>query len=164
LLRLFHTKISFEVCALRVVCSYLSPNPEVQQWLQQLNQAGKSHFLLTNSLLRGRYLDFDRSLSFSLFLVPVLVLVPWYLFLIHCTVSMSALLSFFPLVGSFPFVDAGMRHMFGSDWQLLFDAVIVNAKKPLFFTSNYPFRTYNPVRRTTEWKAVDAISRGQVGC
>lgn len=37
------------------------------------------------------------------------------------------------------FRDAGMRHMVGDKWVDLFDVVIINARKPDFFTSQKRF-------------------------
>lgn len=35
----------------------------------------------------------------------------------------------------FKFVDCGMKYMIGSDWRQLFDIIIVQARKPKFFTT-----------------------------
>ena len=37
------------------------------------------------------------------------------------------------------FRDAGMKHMVGEKWVDLFDVVIINARKPNFFTSQKRF-------------------------
>ena len=39
------------------------------------------------------------------------------------------------------FSDSGMRHLIGSHWRDLFDVIIVNAKKPKFFTNDNRFHT-----------------------
>lgn len=70
----------------------------------------------------------------------------------------------------FNFVDVGMHYMLQhtlpslgvEKWQDLFDIVMVNARKPNFYTSTAPFREYDPVSNTISKNAVTELSSGRV--
>ncbi|KAL4220609.1 5'-nucleotidase domain-containing protein 3 [Mactra antiquata] len=63
----------------------------------------------------------------------------------------------------FPFIDAGMKYMIGQDWLDLFDAVVVNARKPKFFNeTTRPFRLYDESYGAANWGRVKHIDKGQV--
>ena len=49
--------------------------------------------------------------------------------------------------------------------QLVFDIfqVVVSASKPMFFTSNKPFRYYDTTSNALDWKAVTKFEKGKVG-
>lgn len=68
---------------------------------------------------------------------------------------------------NFHFVDTGMRHLVGSDWQDAFDVVIVQAKKPHFFkTKLRPFKTLIPDTSEVEisWNQISELRKGVVYC
>ena len=55
----------------------------------------------------------------------------------------------------FDIVNAGMTYMFDENWRSLFDIVIVNAKKPSFFTAaGRHFRVYSPKTGRLKWQKV----------
>ena len=55
----------------------------------------------------------------------------------------------------FDIVNAGMNYMFDENWRSLFDIVIVNAKKPSFFTAaGRHFRVYSPKTGRLKWQKV----------
>jgi len=63
----------------------------------------------------------------------------------------------------FEIVNAGMSYMFGQDWRTLFDIIIVNAKKPSFFSAkNRPFRVYSPKSGRLKWQRVHSLERGKI--
>ena len=63
----------------------------------------------------------------------------------------------------FEIVNAGMSYMFGQDWRTLFDIIIVNAKKPSFFSAkNRPFRVYSPKSGRLKWQRVHNLERGKI--
>ncbi|KAM7282276.1 5'-nucleotidase domain-containing protein 3 [Ixodes scapularis] len=63
----------------------------------------------------------------------------------------------------FKFVDVGMRYMIGADWQDLFDVVIVQARKPKFFTDQHrPFRIYDPETKSQLWERVTKLEKNKV--
>ena len=65
--------------------------------------------------------------------------------------------SLFLLTNSgFDFVDHGMRFLVGSEWRELFDAVIVSAQKPNFYTHDSPFRALSQTGKYLKWRAADA--------
>ena len=56
----------------------------------------------------------------------------------------------------FDIVNAGMTYMFDENWRSLFDIVIVNAKKPSFFTAaGRHFRVYSPKTGRLKWQKVN---------
>ena len=63
---------------------------------------------------------------------------------------------------AYKFVDCGLRHVLGNDWRDLFDVVVVSAHKPDFFTSNRPFRHFNPKRGVPDWSKVTKFLPGHV--
>ena len=63
----------------------------------------------------------------------------------------------------FEIVNAGMSYMFGEDWRTLFDIIIVNAKKPSFFShKNRPFRVYSPKSGRLKWQRVLTLEKGRI--
>ncbi|XP_049517610.1 5'-nucleotidase domain-containing protein 3-like isoform X1 [Dermacentor silvarum] len=66
----------------------------------------------------------------------------------------------------FKFVDVGMRYMIGPEWQDLFDVVIVQARKPKFFTDQHryvqPFRVYDPETKSQLWERVTKLEKNKV--
>ncbi|KAK8785557.1 5' nucleotidase C [Amblyomma americanum] len=63
----------------------------------------------------------------------------------------------------FKFVDVGMRYMIGPDWQDIFDVVIVQARKPKFFTDQHrPFRVYDPGTKSQLWERVTKLEKNRV--
>ena len=70
---------------------------------------------------------------------------------------------------NFHFVDTGMRHLLGFDWQDAFDVVIVEAKKPNFFkTTARPFKTvvHGSIssEMTISWDRITEFKKGEVYC
>ena len=68
----------------------------------------------------------------------------------------------------FWYVDAGMKYVIGNEWMEMWDAVIVSAGKPRFYTeTTRPFREVNQDTGKAEFKRVDSIEPGRVysdGC
>ena len=63
----------------------------------------------------------------------------------------------------FEIVNAGMAYMLGEDWRNLFDIVIVNAKKPSFFSAHKRhFRVYSPNSGRLKWQRVINLERGMI--
>ena len=63
----------------------------------------------------------------------------------------------------FEIVNAGMCYMFGDDWRTLFDIIIVNARKPSFFSAkNRHFRVYSPKTGRLKWQRVLNLQRGKI--
>lgn len=56
-----------------------------------------------------------------------------------------------------------MKYMIGDDWRSLFDIVVVQARKPKFFTQqSRPFRRFNIAGDRMAWQRVADLERGQV--
>ncbi|KAG8035170.1 hypothetical protein G9C98_001660 [Cotesia typhae] len=52
----------------------------------------------------------------------------------------------------FHFVNKGMKFLVGDDWKYYFDVVIVQARKPRFFTDeSRPLRVYDEIQQTQLW-------------
>eukprot|EP00928_Gymnodinium_smaydae_P081627 TRINITY_DN65109_c0_g1_i1.p1 TRINITY_DN65109_c0_g1~~TRINITY_DN65109_c0_g1_i1.p1 ORF type:complete len:291 (-),score=76.25 TRINITY_DN65109_c0_g1_i1:4-876(-) len=64
----------------------------------------------------------------------------------------------------FWYVDAGMKHMLGDDWQRLFDVVVVTAGKPAFYTQSKPFRQVSKVTGAIDFKPISELRSGLVYC
>ncbi|XP_033225207.1 5'-nucleotidase domain-containing protein 3 isoform X2 [Belonocnema kinseyi] len=63
----------------------------------------------------------------------------------------------------FHFVDKGMRFLVGDKWQDYFDLVIVQARKPRFFTEeSRPLRMYDEENQTQLWDRVTKIEKGVI--
>lgn len=63
----------------------------------------------------------------------------------------------------FSLVNAGLIYMFGDDWRQFFDVIIVNAKKPSFFTHRLRhFRRFFPEEKILSWKHVNRLERGRI--
>ncbi|PNF26601.1 5'-nucleotidase domain-containing protein 3 [Cryptotermes secundus] len=61
------------------------------------------------------------------------------------------------------FVNKGMELLVGNDWMRYFDVVIVQARKPKFFTDeSRPFRIYDCESRTRLWDRVTSLEKGKV--
>ncbi|KAL6077826.1 5'-nucleotidase domain-containing protein [Balamuthia mandrillaris] len=66
---------------------------------------------------------------------------------------------------SYHFVDAGMRHMLSSSsssWESLFDVIITDAQKPLFYSQARPFRKVDRGTGRFTWKQVQELKTGEV--
>ncbi|XP_037088622.1 5'-nucleotidase domain-containing protein 3-like isoform X2 [Pollicipes pollicipes] len=65
----------------------------------------------------------------------------------------------------FDFVDRGMQFLAGPEWRSLFDLVVVEAKKPKFFTQwSSPLRRFDLGTRSKTWSQVTEVKKGQVYC
>mmetsp|Transcript_18091 Transcript_18091/g.41677 ORF Transcript_18091/g.41677 Transcript_18091/m.41677 type:complete len:648 (+) Transcript_18091:132-2075(+) len=68
----------------------------------------------------------------------------------------------------FWYVDAGMKYVLGNEWIDLWDAVIVSAGKPAFYTEyRRPFREVNPATNKVRFEKVEKLERGKIytgGC
>lgn len=63
----------------------------------------------------------------------------------------------------FHFVDKGMRYIVGDDWRDLFDVVIVQARKPKFFTEHSrPLRIYDEKTNSHTWDRVTKLEKGVI--
>lgn len=63
----------------------------------------------------------------------------------------------------FYFVSKGMEMLAGEDWQEFFDVVIVNARKPRFFTDlSRPIREFDVGSNTHLWDRVIALEKGKI--
>ncbi|CAJ1942594.1 unnamed protein product [Cylindrotheca closterium] len=66
------------------------------------------------------------------------------------------------------YVDAGMKYVLGDDWMNLWDAVIVSAGKPAFYTElRRPFREVDKANSRVTFKKVEKLIPGSVyteGC
>jgi len=65
----------------------------------------------------------------------------------------------------FWYVDAGMKYAIGEDWRDIWDAVIVSAGKPNFYTDDArPFREVSSVTGRIKFKKIDELMPGEVYC
>ena len=56
-----------------------------------------------------------------------------------------------------------MQYLIGKHWRDIFDIVIVQARKPKFFTDkNRPFRIYDLDSHTHVWDKVHSLEKGRV--
>lgn len=56
-----------------------------------------------------------------------------------------------------------MNFLIGEHWREIFDVVIVQARKPKFFTdNNRPFRIYDLDHHTHVWDKVHKLEKGRV--
>lgn len=63
----------------------------------------------------------------------------------------------------FKFVDTGMRYMIGPKWTELFDVIVVQARKPKFFTDqSRPFRLYDVPTNSQLWERVTELKPGSI--
>ncbi|KAF4528459.1 hypothetical protein B566_EDAN015861 [Ephemera danica] len=61
------------------------------------------------------------------------------------------------------FVDKGMKYIVGKNWRDFFDVVIVQARKPKFFTDeSRPIRLYDNESQTQLWDRVTRLEKGQI--
>ncbi|KAL0126125.1 hypothetical protein PUN28_004919 [Cardiocondyla obscurior] len=61
----------------------------------------------------------------------------------------------------FHFVNKGMQFLVGKNWKNYFDVVIVQARKPRFFTEETrPLRIYDEVKQTQLWDRVTKLEKG----
>ena len=59
--------------------------------------------------------------------------------------------------------DKGMKYLLGNDWRDVFDVIIVQARKPKFFTDrSRPFRIYDLNQSAHVWDKVSRLEKGQV--
>jgi len=55
----------------------------------------------------------------------------------------------------------GMQFLVGENWKNYFDVVIVQARKPRFFTEETrPLRIYDEVKQTQLWDRVTKLNKG----
>lgn len=58
-----------------------------------------------------------------------------------------------------------MQHLIGDHWRDIFDVIIVQARKPKFFTDeNRPFRVYDLHHQDHVWDKVHNLEKGRVYC
>lgn len=63
----------------------------------------------------------------------------------------------------FKFVNTGMKALIGAEWKDFFDVVIVQARKPRFFTdTTRPFRLLDEKTGTHAWDRVSKLEKGRV--
>ncbi|XP_046383432.1 5'-nucleotidase domain-containing protein 3 isoform X2 [Ischnura elegans] len=63
----------------------------------------------------------------------------------------------------FKFVDKGMGYIVGEDWRDFFDVVVVQARKPRFFTDeSRPMRIYDEGSQTQVWDRVNRLDKGKI--
>lgn len=63
----------------------------------------------------------------------------------------------------FFFSNKGMGMLVGDDWKDLFDVVIVQARKPRFFTDeSRPIRMYDETKNVYLWDRVTKLERGKI--
>ncbi|XP_029661742.1 5'-nucleotidase domain-containing protein 3 isoform X2 [Formica exsecta] len=63
----------------------------------------------------------------------------------------------------FHFVNKGMQFLVGENWKDNFDVVIVQARKPRFFTEETrPLRIYDEVKQTQLWDRVTKLNKGVI--
>ena len=56
-----------------------------------------------------------------------------------------------------------MKFLIGPDWRDIFDVIIVQARKPKFFTDkSRPFRLFDLNQRTHLWDKVHHLEKGRV--
>lgn len=56
-----------------------------------------------------------------------------------------------------------MRYIVGKDWRDFFDVIIVQARKPKFFTDeSRPIRLYDTESQTQLWDRVTRLEKGQI--
>lgn len=61
------------------------------------------------------------------------------------------------------FVNKGMEMLVGNDWRNCFDVVIVQARKPRFFTDeSRPIRVVDPKTGTHLWDRVVKLEKGKI--
>lgn len=61
------------------------------------------------------------------------------------------------------FSDIGMKFLVGDDWKDYFDVVIVQARKPKFFTEeSRPLRIYDEINKTQLWDRVTKLEKGVI--
>ncbi|KAK7867636.1 hypothetical protein R5R35_014828 [Gryllus longicercus] len=61
------------------------------------------------------------------------------------------------------FVNEGMSYLVGKDWTSYFDVIIVQARKPKFFTDeSRPIRLYDEGTNTQLWDRVTKLDKGQI--
>ncbi|GAB6018545.1 hypothetical protein CHUAL_000240 [Chamberlinius hualienensis] len=63
----------------------------------------------------------------------------------------------------FSFVNEGMTFLVGNDWRQMFDVIVVQARKPKFFSDHSrPFRVYDHSIGAQSWERVTRLSKGTV--
>lgn len=56
-----------------------------------------------------------------------------------------------------------MKFLVGDDWKNIFDVVVVQARKPRFFTDeSRPMRIYDEVQKTQLWDRVTKLEKGVI--
>jgi len=64
----------------------------------------------------------------------------------------------------FWYVDAGMSHVVGEDWQTFFDVVVASAGKPGFYTQSRPFREVSKRTGRVKFKPIEELEPDEVYC
>uniref|UniRef100_A0A336MPZ0 CSON005199 protein n=1 Tax=Culicoides sonorensis TaxID=179676 RepID=A0A336MPZ0_CULSO len=63
----------------------------------------------------------------------------------------------------FYFVNCGMTMLIGENWRDFFDVVIVQARKPKFFTEDSrPIRIYDEAKGSQRWDKVTKLKKGEI--
>lgn len=61
--------------------------------------------------------------------------------------------------------NSGMTLMVGPDWEDFFDVIIVQARKPKFFTEeSRPIRIYDKTTGYQLWDRVNSLDKGTIYC
>lgn len=68
-----------------------------------------------------------------------------------------------PLIFFIVFRNKGMEHLIGSDWKEYFDVLIVQARKPRFFTDvSRPIRVFDEHSGNHIWDRVTKLEKGVI--
>lgn len=63
----------------------------------------------------------------------------------------------------YDFVNKGMTHLFGNDWQDIFDVTVTNSRKPKFFSNHKrPFRSIDPKTGQKQWDTVKGFTKNGI--
>ncbi|XP_014239344.1 5'-nucleotidase domain-containing protein 3 isoform X2 [Cimex lectularius] len=141
-----------EMCLLCNVTEYFQRNkmdyhPDIL--FRDIKKSFSSCHLLMHQLVQqdvGKYLDLNPGLK-ELF---------------HRLVSAGKKL-FLITNSPYQFVNRGMSYMVGPSWEEFFDLIIVQARKPLFFSDDTcPLRIYDKTVNTHYWNKVSKIEKGVI--
>uniref|UniRef100_A0A1I8HYM0 5'-nucleotidase domain-containing protein 3 n=1 Tax=Macrostomum lignano TaxID=282301 RepID=A0A1I8HYM0_9PLAT len=112
---------------------------DVRASMEQLHQSGKLH----DEIVRDpeRYLRRDSRLE------PLL-----------SRLQRNGKKVFLVSNSNYNFIDGGLTYLLGKDWRQYFDLVVVQARKPLFFTStSKPFRHLCTIGGQPSWHSVESL-------
>ncbi|XP_023216189.1 5'-nucleotidase domain-containing protein 3-like isoform X1 [Centruroides sculpturatus] len=63
----------------------------------------------------------------------------------------------------YEFVDCGMKYMIGPNWREMFELVLVQARKPKFFTDQRrPIRIYDETTKSQLWEKITKLDKGKI--